>query len=132
MSNYVNLMDIIYPVGSIYHSMNATSPATSIGGTWTAIKTFLLGSTSSGKTGGEEMHTLTINEMPSHSHQQVVTANTGDSLRTDYNSDVKGASYPQGARTLAEGGGSTQQHAALHNLFYLAQNGVNLSEVAYV
>lgn len=33
MSDFVNLMDIIYPVGSIYQSMNATSPASSIGGT---------------------------------------------------------------------------------------------------
>lgn len=37
MSNYINMMDIIYPVGSIYISMNGVSPAESIGGTWTQI-----------------------------------------------------------------------------------------------
>ena len=43
MSNFVNLLDIVYPVGSIYQSMNATSPADFIGGTWTKIKTLLYG-----------------------------------------------------------------------------------------
>ena len=68
MSNFVNLMDIIYPVGSIYQSMNATSPASSIGGTWTRLNTFLYGSTTAKNTGGEATHTLSINEMPAHRH----------------------------------------------------------------
>lgn len=106
MSNYVNLLDIVYPVGSIYHSMNSTSPAASIGGTWTAIKTFLLGSTTSGKTGGEEVHTLTINEMPAHSHAQYVTANSGnESVRSDYSRDQHGLIYPQGCDTGTTGWG---------------------------
>lgn len=68
MSNFVNLMDIVYPVGSIYQSMNATSPASSIGGTWTQLKTFLYGANTANQTGGEATHTLTVNEMPSHAH----------------------------------------------------------------
>lgn len=68
MSNFVNLLDVIYPVGSIYHSMNATSPASTIGGTWTQVKTFLYGSTAANKTGGEATHTLTMNEIPAHAH----------------------------------------------------------------
>ena len=68
MSNFVNLMDIIYPVGSIYQSMNATSTASSIGGTWTRLNTFLYGSTTAKNTGGEATHTLSIKEMPAHSH----------------------------------------------------------------
>ena len=68
MSNFVNLMDIIYPVGSIYQSMNATSPASTVGGTWTQLKTFLYGSTTAKQTGGEATHTLTTNEMPRHAH----------------------------------------------------------------
>ena len=61
-----------YPVGSIYLSVNSTNPGTIFGGTWEQIKDrFLLacGSTySNGSTGGEAKHTLTTNEMPSHSH----------------------------------------------------------------
>ena len=69
-----NLLDFVYPVGSIYMSMNYTSPQTFLGGTWERIQdTFLLaaGSTySAGTTGGEATHTLTTSEMPSHTHIQ--------------------------------------------------------------
>ena len=65
-------LDTVYPVGSVYISVNSTSPASLFGGTWTQIKdTFLLsaGDTySNGATGGEATHTLTTNEMPSHQH----------------------------------------------------------------
>ena len=61
-----------YPVGSIYLSVNATSPASLFGGTWERIEDrFLLaaGSTwAAGTEGGEATHTLTINEIPSHTH----------------------------------------------------------------
>ena len=66
------VFDMIYPVGSIYMSVNSTSPATLFGGTWAQIEdTFLLsaGSTyTAGATGGEATHTLTAQEMPSHRH----------------------------------------------------------------
>ena len=68
MSNFVNLLDIVYPVGSIYHSMDEKSPVDFIGGTWTKIKTFLYGADTANQTGGESTHTLTVNEMPAHSH----------------------------------------------------------------
>lgn len=42
MANFVNLMDVIYPVGSIYITTNATSPADSIGGTWEQIENCFL------------------------------------------------------------------------------------------
>lgn len=68
----INIIDAIYPVGSIYMSVNSTSPATLFGGTWTQIKdTFLLsaGDTyTAGDTGGEATHTLTSGEMPIHNH----------------------------------------------------------------
>lgn len=37
MSNYVNLMDVVYPVGSVYCTASSASPASSIGGTWTKV-----------------------------------------------------------------------------------------------
>lgn len=72
MSNFVNLLDIVYPVGSIYQSMNETSPADVIGGTWTQIKTFLYGADTAKETGGEATHTLTIDEMPSRTHMALL------------------------------------------------------------
>lgn len=61
-----------YPIGSIYISINSTNPSTYFGGTWEQIKDrFLLAcgnSYSNGSTGGEANHTLTTNEVPSHTH----------------------------------------------------------------
>lgn len=67
------LVDLIYPVGSIYMSVNSTNPETLFTGTkWSKIEgKFLLGSSSSyglGTSGGESTHKLTTNEMPSHTH----------------------------------------------------------------
>lgn len=62
----------VYPVGAIYISANATSPATLFGGTWEQIKDrFLLSagdSYTAGATGGEATHTLTESEKGSHFH----------------------------------------------------------------
>lgn len=63
----------VYPVGSIYMSTSATEPNTLFGfGTWQRIKdVFLLTAGdvySANSTGGEASHTLTVDEMPQHSH----------------------------------------------------------------
>ena len=67
-----DLIDRIYPVGAIYISVNSTDPSILFGGTWEQIEgRFLLASNSTytaGSVGGEAMHTLTTNEMPSHHH----------------------------------------------------------------
>ena len=64
----------LYPIGSIYLSVNSTNPSTFIGGTWERLKDrFLLaaGDTyAAGNTGGEAQHTLTTAEMPSHTHAE--------------------------------------------------------------
>jgi hypothetical protein len=62
----------IYPVGSIYMSVSAISPATLFGGEWEQLKDrFLLGAGdtyAAGDEDGEAEHTLTIEEMPAHTH----------------------------------------------------------------
>ena len=66
------IRNTFFPVGAIYQSYAATSPASLFGGTWTQIQNrFLVGVGSSyaaGATGGEATHKLTVNELPSHSH----------------------------------------------------------------
>lgn len=63
---------LAYPVGALFISTESTSPETLFGGTWEQIKdTFLLAAGdnyTAGTTGGEAEHTLTVEEMPSHSH----------------------------------------------------------------
>lgn len=68
MSNFVNLLDIIYPINSMYITTSTVSPATSIGGTWTQIKdgACLAAYTStSGYTGSKY---ITVDQMPAHKH----------------------------------------------------------------
>ena len=85
-----DVVDLIYPVGSIYMSVNSTSPSTLFGGTWEKIKdTFLLASGdiySNGATGGEATHTLTIDEMPSHTHKTNMRHYQGSASTTYYSS----------------------------------------------
>ena len=68
------LLLMAHPIGSIYSSTVATSPADLFGGTWERIKgRFIWGiddGENAGDTGGEATHTLTVNEMPIHSHYQ--------------------------------------------------------------
>lgn len=79
LHNGKRLVDVIYPVGSVYISANNTSPATLFGGTWKQIKdTFLLSAGDiykAGSTGGEANHTLTTNEMALHNHDFNATTN---------------------------------------------------------
>lgn len=67
---YVNLGQVIYPVGSVYHSFNTISPASIFGGSWSALNNqFLLSSNGNiNTTGGEWNHTLTAREIPDHKH----------------------------------------------------------------
>lgn len=75
LKNYLDnlILSKVYPVGSIYISVNSTSPATLFGGTWVQLKDrFLLGVgdtyTSINATGGEATVTLTTSQIPSHTH----------------------------------------------------------------
>lgn len=73
---FASIIDIVYPVGSIYMSVNAADPSKLFSGTsWEKLEgRFLLGSNSTytnGSTGGEATHTLTANEMPKHAHYMV-------------------------------------------------------------
>lgn len=67
MSSYVNLLDIVYPVGSVFISNNSVSPADSIGGTWTKLDsdTFICNGTP-GATGGTNNKKLSITNLPSN------------------------------------------------------------------
>lgn len=75
-----------YPIGAIYISTNATSPETLFGGTWRPIQgRFLLAADNTykaGSTGGEATHTLTLGEMPTHTHPMYSSNSGGDSTWT--------------------------------------------------
>lgn len=72
-TSWKNIFDLIYPIDSIYISLGSTNPEVLFGGTWAQISgRFLLasgGGYSLGDYAGEATHTLTIEEMPTHTHQ---------------------------------------------------------------
>jgi hypothetical protein len=82
----------IYPIGSIYMSVNNVDPSTIFGGTWQQIKDkFLLASGdtfTSGETGGEISHTLSVSEMPAHTHTVVGNAFSIGSNRIALNDET--------------------------------------------
>ena len=73
------ILDAMYPIGTIYQSTKSTNPSTFLGGTWTALTgRVLVGAGTdfpAGTTGGEATHTLTVEEMPAHTHPST-TPNT--------------------------------------------------------
>ena len=83
-----SLVDLFYPIGSIYMSTNQTDdPQSRFSGTyWLPIyDRFLLaaGSTyKAGSTGGEATHTLTAYEMPEHAHYMASSNSGGDGTWT--------------------------------------------------
>ena len=106
------IFDNIYPVGSIYMSVNNTNPSNLFGGTWTQLEDrFLLGAGSTytnGSTGGSATQRLSAANLPSHTHPQYVATNGGStSANLDYNGWVSnGKAVAQGIPTGATGQGT--------------------------
>lgn len=109
---FINLLQAVYPVGSIYFSTVNTSPSSLIGGTWAQITNAALrASTSIGYTGADT-HAITINEMPAHRHISVgcwdwicsKEFDTGD-YNVDYVSNGGNASTESNYSTMIQGGG---------------------------
>lgn len=73
MPNFVNLLDIIYPVGSMYFSATDISPASSIGGTWEQIKDTVLAASGESYTGPADKYDgkkyILCQQMPFHTHE---------------------------------------------------------------
>lgn len=114
----------MYPVGSIYLSVNSTNPASLFGGTWERIKDrFLLaaGDTyANGATGGSATVALTEAQMPSHSH----TVNSHNHGTNQNGYDVfligKNVNNDLGRRKMQSGQGSnyTINTTDNDNLYY--------------
>jgi len=89
-----DLLERVYPVGSYYWSSNNISPEELFGGKWEQINGRFIFATDDrhpvGSEGGEESHVLTINEMPSHSHNyQRSTFNNTIKVKEDNSANNK-------------------------------------------
>lgn len=111
--------DKIYPVGSIYMSVNSTNPKNLFGGTWVAwgtgrvpvgVDTSQEEFSTVEKTGGEKTHTLTVDEMPEHNHSVESYKRAG--TQTAFSNTASGDySYPNGVGDISIGNtGGSQPH----------------------
>ena len=110
-----SLWDQIYPVGSIYITVNATNPSVLFGGTWEQLKgKFLVGVDpsdtdfeTSEKTGGEKTHKLTQEEMPRHGHKTFVYDSRSPGL---YSSSSNGSNPLDYTNVWSTNAGGDQPH----------------------
>lgn len=105
---------LMHRVGDIIFSTSDENPSTIYGGTWVAwgkgqvpvgVDTSNSDFKTVEKTGGEKEHTLTVVEMPSHTHAQYVTSDNqaGGGIRVDYTKDGTSLPYLQGIDTGSSG-----------------------------
>lgn len=120
------ILESVYPVGSIYMSVNSTSPATLFGGTWKAIQgRFLLGANGNtykaGNTGGEAAHTLTESEIPSHRHSIWFPNDGGEqSAEIGYpDAGSKNTYYAEASKTSSTGGGAAHNNMPPYLAVYI-------------
>lgn len=130
-----------YPVGSIYLSVTDTDPATLFGGTWERISQgrFLLGAGSNaanstdywgaypagkesfpaGEMGGEVEHTLTVDEMPSHTHAERLEWSNTKAWGLTGTGEGANAVVDQGTATEATGGGKPHNNLPPYLVVYM-------------
>lgn len=120
-----NWQSVFYPIGSFYFSTIDTSPASTVGGTWTKVSDAVIRGTSDSSFGyvGEDEHTLTIDEIPSHSHnipQLGYNDNRGSTTGHGTYYGRRNNTHP--FTSNARGGQGTQQYASIPSSFYLGKN----------
>lgn len=80
LEDYTAALETIYPIGSIYKSVNSTSPASLFGGSWEQITgRFLIGQNSTyavNSVGGYQQRSLGTTNLPSHGHTVSATVNS--------------------------------------------------------
>ena len=123
--NGKTVFDMVYPVGSVYVSVNSTSPATLFGGTWEQIKDrFLLSAGDTykvGATGGEATHVLTVDEMPRHNHSidNLNASGSTTPYMTVQAQEKKG--YGGNVQTFFTGGGQAHNNMPPYIVVYIWQ-----------
>ena len=97
--------DTIYPIGSIYMSINDTNPEKLFGGTWAAwgtgrvpvgVDTSDSDFSTVEKTGGEKTHKLSTDELASHKHSTTVNITEKQLIGTVHNFAGQGADWGPG------------------------------------
>lgn len=152
--------NLMYPVGSIYFSIKNTNPSSLFGGTWVAwgagkvpvgVNTSDTDFASVEKTGGSKTHThtnpstgsysgitgshtLTINEIPSHTHKVILRPNSnigsywGDASMTN----GEAANPTEGGETTSTGGGKGHTHSIPSHTHTVGNTGSSSNVQPYI
>lgn len=115
------ILDLVYPVGSLYWSRNSTDPGTLFGGTWTRVKdVFILaaGDTyAQGATGGAATVTLTASQMPEHNH--TISYHSGDpSIDVVSGYHTVGWGDVRDTTSVTAGGGQPHENMPPYKAYY--------------
>ena len=119
------IIDLIYPPGCLYETTSSENPGTTFSrGTWARFGNgrVTVGQDSSqsefdgnGETGGSKTHTLTVSEMPSHTH-------TSTRMRSEVDSnsggDLHGSGTYQNTVTGSTGGNSAHNNLQPYVVVY--------------
>ena len=116
---YVNLGQVIYPVGAIFASASPTSPSSMFGGTWSQITgdACLMAGTAVGNVGSKK---ITIAQMPSHNHPLINRLGCGWDPSASEGDKLNYGRYKSG-RILREFGDSSSQGGGARLLALLLQ-----------
>lgn len=132
-----------YPVGAIYLSVTDADPATLFGGTWERISQgrFLIGAGANvanttnywgeypagkenfhaGEMGGEVEHTLTVDEIPAHTHSERLEWSNTKALGLTGTGEGANAVVDQGGVTGSTGGGKAHGNMPPYLVVYMWQ-----------
>ena len=113
-----------HPVGDYWWTSSSIDPNTEYGGTWEKVTDkfiYASGSKSVGDTGGSETVTLTVDQIPSHSHGVPAYRDDG----TSKNRLSKLGSGVSSVSSDATGGSVTRQHAPVRGCELLAPYCIN-------
>ena len=115
LAKVAEVFALIYPVGSIYMSVNNTNPESLFGGSWevwgagrvpVGVNTDDKDFSEVEKIGGEKEHVLSTEEMPSHSHT-LYSESDNISVKNDFAGGVVGyGSYPVSSTSKSGNGGA--------------------------
>jgi hypothetical protein len=127
-----SFLDTIYPIGSIYtNATDSTNPGTLLGfGTWVSFGAgrVPVGIDSSDtdfdtaeETGGAKTHTLTIGEMPAHTHGGIFPSGGSGSFSQAFDVDNpnNGADLSSEKTTSSTGGGAAHNNLQPYIVVYM-------------
>lgn len=119
---YINLGQVVYPVGSIYMSYTSTSPASLFGGNWTVISGRFLYCNNGTSTGGANSKTYNFN------HNHAMTLNKANGTGSwFYVLNQYGIGYHAGDAAIQNGPILTSTSACMSTLIQNNCNGPSVS-----